>query len=140
MEQRRRVTAILLGTNALLWLATNPDRVAPEARAALSDRSNDLAVSAAPAWEIAVKSRLGRLDAEPLLAAWSETLAAMGVDDLAIDAADSVTACRLAWEHNDPFDRMVVAQALRRGLVIAASDQRMIAGALTPTIDTRSAR
>lgn len=134
------MTAILLDTNALLWLATDPDRVAPGARAVLSDQSNDIAVSAVSAWEIAIKSRLGRLDAEPLLAAWSETLSAMGFDDLAIEAADGVMAGRLAWEHKDPFDRMIVAQAVRRGLVIATSDQRMIAGALTPLVDIRPPR
>lgn len=134
------MTAILLDTNALLWLATDPDRLAPKVRAVLSDQSNDVAVSAVSAWEIAIKSRLGRLDADPLLAAWSETLTAMGFDDLAIDSADGVMAGRLTWDHKDPFDRMIVAQAARRGLTIATSDQRMMAGALTPTIDTRPSR
>lgn len=55
-----------------------------------------------------------------------------------MDSADAATAGRLNWDHKDPFDRMIVAQAARRGFTIATSDRLLLAGALTPVIDTRS--
>lgn len=132
------MTAILLDTNVLLRLVANPDRVAMKARETLADRSNRLLVSAVSAWEISIKTRTGRLNGEALLAGWVESLDRLGADDLVIDALDGAMAGRLAWEHRDPFDRMLVAQAVRHGLTIATSDQQMIDDALTPVIDTRS--
>jgi PIN domain nuclease of toxin-antitoxin system len=130
------VTSILLDTNALLWLVTTPDRVGERARNVLADQANVLLVSAASAWEVSIKTRIGRFDGEPLLSAWSETLAQLNARDLPIDSADATMAGRLGWGHKDPFDRMIVAQAARRGLTIATSDRRIIAGALTPVLDT----
>ncbi len=131
------MTDILLDTNALLWLVTDPDRLAPSALDILGDSANNLYVSAASAWEIAIKTRLGRLDAGPLLSSWSETIAAMAAMDLPIDAIDGAHAGQLAWDHRDPFDRMIVAQATRRGLTIATSDQTIRTGTPVPVIDTR---
>ncbi|MCF8587346.1 type II toxin-antitoxin system VapC family toxin [Gordonia liuliyuniae] len=131
------MTGILLDTNALLRLVTDPSRIAASALTALEDPSNSLYVSAVSAWEIAIKTRLGRLDASPLLSAWPETLTAMAATDLPIDSADAASAGQLNWAHRDPFDRMIVAQATRRGLTIATSDQTIHTGSLTPTIDTR---
>jgi len=131
------VTDVLLDTNAVLWLVSEPDRLSPTTLDILANPGNALYVSAASAWEIAIKTRLGRLDGAPLLAAWEETLSSMSATDLAIDSSDAVTAGQLAWEHRDPFDRMIVAQATRRGLTIATSDQVIQTGTLTPVIDTR---
>ncbi|ASR05379.1 type II toxin-antitoxin system VapC family toxin [Gordonia westfalica] len=131
------MTDILLDTNALLWLVTDPDRLAPSALDILGDPANNLYVSAASAWEIAIKTRLGRLDAGPLLSSWSETIAAMAAMDLPIDAIDGAHAGQLVWDHRDPFDRMIVAQATRRGLTIATSDKAIHRGTLVPVIDTR---
>jgi PIN domain nuclease of toxin-antitoxin system len=61
----------------------------------------------------------------------------MAASDLAIDSADAVIAGQLNWEHRDPFDRMIVAQATRRGLTIATSDKIVQDVTLTPVIDTR---
>ncbi|MCZ4518022.1 type II toxin-antitoxin system VapC family toxin [Rhodococcus ruber] len=132
------MTSFLLDTNALLWLVTDPDRMSDAVRTTLADQGNELVVSAASAWEIAIKTRIGRLDGETLLSTWAETLAAMNATDLAIDSADASAAGRLDWNHNDPFDRMIVAQALRRRLTIVTSDRTVIDGALTPTLDTRA--
>lgn len=131
------MTGVLLDTNAVLWLVSEPDRLSPAALDILANPANALYVSAASTWEIAIKTRLGRLDGAPLLAAWEETLSSMTATDLAIDSSDAVTAGQLAWEHRDPFDRMIVAQATRRGLTIATSDQVIQTGTLTPVIDTR---
>jgi PIN domain nuclease of toxin-antitoxin system len=128
------VTAFLLDTNAVLRLASQPDRIAPAALDALADQANELIVSAASAWEMAIKTRIGRLDGGPLLSAWDETLRAMNATNLAIDSTDAIIAGRLNWAHKDPFDRMLVAQAVRRGLTIATSDNQITAGAFTSVI------
>ncbi len=127
-------SAILLDTHTLLWLLSTPDTVAAAAREAIADPTREVAVSAASAWEIAIKTRLGRLAGEPLLAAWPDVLAAMAITELAIEAADAIMAGRLPWERRDPFDRMIVAQAARRGLTIATRDAHILGAALTPTL------
>lgn len=131
-ETRR--TTILLDTHTLLWLVSAPDQVTDQARETIADPSRKVMVSAVSSWEIAIKTRLGRLDGEPLLSAWPDVLAAMTVTELAIDATDAIMAGRLPWDHSDPFDRMIVAQAARRGLTIATRDALIIGAALTPTL------
>lgn len=125
------MTAYLLDTNAVLRLASAPDRIAPAVRDTLADQANELIVSAVSAWEVAIKTRIGRLDGGPLLSAWDETLGAMNATNLAIDSTDAIVAGQLNWAHKDPFDRMIVAQAVRRGLTIATSDDQIAAGAFT---------
>lgn len=127
-------TAILLDTHTLLWLVSSPGQVSAAAREAIADPAREVAVSAVSAWEIAIKTRLGRLDGEPLLAAWPDILASMALTELAIDAADAIMAGRLPWDHRDPFDRMIVAQAARRGLTIATRDAHILGAALTSTL------
>lgn len=131
------VTAILLDTHALLWLVSTPEKISSAAREVLADPVNELIVSAASAWEVAIKTRIGRLDGGPLLSAWDETLAAMNATGLAIEAADAIVAGQLNWAHKDPFDRMIVAQAARRSLTIATSDDQIAGGALTSIMKIR---
>jgi PIN domain nuclease of toxin-antitoxin system len=126
--------AVLLDTNALLWLVSAPEKVSDPARQLLGDPSTEIMVSAASAWEIAIKTRLGRLDGEPLLSAWPDIIADMTATELAIDAGDAILAARLPWENKDPFDRVLVAQAARRNLTLATSDADILHAALTPTL------
>lgn len=133
---RAVVTAVLLDTNALLWLLASPQKIAQPALAVLEDPSNELFVSAASAWEISIKTRLGRLDGSGVLSSWSDSLAAMAAQELTMNSADATLAGQLEWAHRDPFDRMIVAQATRRGLAIATSDKVIREGAMTPIIPT----
>lgn len=126
--------AILLDTHVLLRLVSVPEEVAAEAREIIGDPARRVVVSAVSAWEIAIKTRLGRLDGEPLLSAWADVMASMGIVELPIDAADAIFAGRLRWDHRDPFDRMIIAQAARRGLTIATRDAHILDAALTPTV------
>ena len=128
--------AVLLDTNALLWLVSAPEKISDSARQLLGDPDTEIVVSAVSAWEIAIKTRLGRLDGEPLLSAWSDIIADMTATDLAIDTGDAILAGRLPWEHKDPFDRILVAQAARRNLTLATSDADILRAALTPTLKT----
>ena len=127
--------AILLDTNALLWLVSEPAKLSPLAREVLSQPSTELMISAASAWEIAIKTRLGRIDGDMLLSAWSDIIADMTATEMPIDAA-AILAGRLPWEHKDPFDRILVAQAARRNLTIATRDAHILGAALTPTLKT----
>ncbi|WP_428339098.1 type II toxin-antitoxin system VapC family toxin [Mycobacterium sp.] len=131
------MTAFLLDTNALLALVSTPDKIAAGVRDTLADPANELIVSAASAWEIAIKTRIERLDGMPLLSSWGETLASMRATDLAIDSADAALAGQLSWNQKDPFDRMIVAQATRRGFTIATSDAQITKSALTAVIKVR---
>lgn len=132
------MSGILLDTNALLWLVAEPERLGPRALDTLSDPATELFVSAASAWEVAIKTRLGRLDGSLLLSSWSETLRAIAATDLPISAADASAAGLLTWDHRDPFDRMLVAQASLRGLTIATSDRVVQSGTLTAIVDTHA--
>jgi PIN domain nuclease of toxin-antitoxin system len=100
----------------------------------LADPATSVWVSSASAWEIATKTRLGRLEGSTLLATWASQLEATRVDDLPIDSDDAILAWRLPWDHGDPFDRLIVAQALRRNLTVATRDATILAAALTATL------
>lgn len=126
---------LLVDTHILLWLVREPAKLDSNALAVLSDPDNTVWVSAASAWEIAIKTRIGRLDGEALLAAWPDLLSSMGIGELPIDSADAILAGRLPWEHRDPFDRAIVAQALRRNLTIATRDTKVADAALTAVLD-----
>lgn len=129
---------ILLDTNALLWWTVAPDKIAPQVRERMAAPSTELVVSAASAWEVAIKTRAGKLPGgETLLSMWDETLASIRAEPIAITAADAIMAGSLPWPHRDPFDRLLVAQAARRGLTLASSDSTVLAGAMSPTVDTR---
>ncbi|QZA07088.1 type II toxin-antitoxin system VapC family toxin [Mycolicibacter heraklionensis] len=125
---------ILLDTHTLLWLVSKPSHLEAEALAILSDPGTSIWVTAASAWEIATKTRLGSLDGAALLSTWTDVVADMSSTELAIDSADAILAGRLPWEHRDPFDRIIVAQALRRNLTIATRDAKIVGAAITPTL------
>jgi len=113
---------LLLDTHAALcWLADDA-RIGPAAERQLSDETNRILLSAAVVWEVAIKRSLGKLQAPGNLAA---TLVAAGVKPLAITLDHANTVESLPWHHRDPFDRMLVAQALAEGATIVSQDERM---------------
>lgn len=125
---------VLLDTHAFLWLASTPTELDAAALAVIADPDTNVWVTAASAWEIATKSRLGRLDGEALLSAWADIIADMSTDELPIESLDAILAGRLLWKHKDPFDRVIVAQALRRNLTIVTRDAKILDAALAPTL------
>jgi len=128
---------ILLDTHILLWALVEPQRLDEDTGAEIRSAANEVLFSTASIWEIAIKTRIGRLDGAPLLSAWDETVASMRAADLAIDSADAALAGQLSWNHKDPFDRMIVAQATRRGFTIATSDDRIAESALTAVLQVQ---
>lgn len=104
---------VLLDTHALLWALAEPDRLSPIARSHIGDRANELLVSAASAWEISTKVRLGKLPgAVALVAGYASLVDRLGASMLAISQEHALYAGGLDWRHRDPFDRVLAAQAV----------------------------
>ena len=114
---------LLLDTHAFLWWLAGSRRLSRSARRAIEDEQNDVLVSAASAWEITTKHRLGKLpEAEEVSLDIAATIAGQGFDELAISVDDAGRAGRLPGPHRDPFDRVLAAQALARDLVLVSTD------------------
>ena len=103
---------LLLDTHAYLWWLTDDKRLSTTARDSIADVRNEIFVSAASAWEIATKQRLGKLAGVPQAAArFAEMVMADGFMHLAIDHHHALLAGGYAATHRDPFDRMLAAQS-----------------------------
>jgi PIN domain nuclease of toxin-antitoxin system len=117
------VTDLLLDTHAYVWALTDPDRLSDRARTAIEAPANVLFVSAASAWEMAIKYRAGKWpEAEILLAQHDDLTGRLGAQPLDISAADARRAGNLDWEHTDPFDRMLAAQSLMHHATLLTRD------------------
>lgn len=115
---------VLLDTHTLLWALNHPERLSSAARDVIRERTVELVCSAVAPWEIATKHRVGRLpEAGPLVAAFTERLAQLGARDLPITHRHALFAGRLAWEHRDPFDRVLAAQSILEGIPLVTSDR-----------------
>jgi PIN domain nuclease of toxin-antitoxin system len=114
---------LLLDTATLLWATSEPGRLTSAARAELEDERNQILVSAASAWELATKHRLGRLpQGEPLVRRWDAELDRMGYAQLAITPEHALRGGGYDVAHADPFDRIIAAQAELERMVLVASD------------------
>lgn len=117
---------VLLDTHALLWATISPSDLSPEVARIIADESNVVLVSAASAWEIATKVRIGRLPgAEELEKEFLDVMKDAGYTLIAIDAAVALRAGRFPSEHRDPFDRVLAAQALADDIPILSSDVKL---------------
>jgi PIN domain nuclease of toxin-antitoxin system len=114
----------LVDTHVLLWAFNGDPALSKRARLTIEDGSNEILVSAASAWEIATKVRLGKLPTgEILMGDLERYLVRLGFDDLPISLAHAARAGSLAGEHRDPFDRMLIAQAQGENLPVISSDR-----------------
>jgi len=111
---------LLVDTNALLWTLIQPDRLVDEARTALTDPANDVVFSVVSAWEIAIKQAAGKLDAPDDL---PEALGQQGFVPLSVTLPHAILAGRLPRHHADPFDRMIVAQAVLEDFTVVTRDR-----------------
>ncbi|HLS15723.1 MAG TPA: type II toxin-antitoxin system VapC family toxin [Beutenbergiaceae bacterium] len=113
----------LLDTHVLLWALTDPAALSRTAHDVIASRRNVLVASAVSAWEVATKARLGKLpQADGLLNAWDRNLRRLDCQRLPISDDHALLAGGLDWEHRDPFDRMLAAQALSDSLVLITRD------------------
>ena len=114
----------LLDTHAFLWWISDSRRLSGAARRAIENDANAIFVSAASAWEITTKHRIGKLArAEAVALDVTGSIAGQGFEDLAITVDDAARAGRLPGIHRDPFDRVLIAQALARDLAIVSVDR-----------------
>lgn len=113
---------LLLDTHVFLWLQTEPERLR-EHRAVVEDPDTELLVSAASAWEIAIKHALGRLPLPEPPATYVPTrVQAIRATPLAVQHDHALAVASLPLLHRDPFDRLLVAQALVLGVTILTAD------------------
>lgn len=113
----------LLDTHVFLWLQTEPARLG-DVLDTLADEQTDLVVSAASAWEIAIKCGLGRLVLpEPPARYVPSRIRAIGAAPLSVDVIDALAVADLPPHHRDPFDRLLVAQARRHGFTLVTADE-----------------
>lgn len=114
---------LLLDTHALLWWLLDDPQLSPAAREAIGNESHTVFVSAASAWELATKHRLGKLgEAGEVVDRFDELVAADGFSHLPITHLHSLEAGSYAVEHRDPFDRMLAAQSKLEHLVLVTRD------------------
>lgn len=113
---------LLLDTHLLLWAAGESSKLPPTARAMIEDRAHQLIFSAASLWEIAIKQALGRSDFRADPALLRRGLLDNGYTELAITGRHAVAVVGLPPLHKDPFDRMLIAQAIADGLLLLTVD------------------
>jgi PIN domain nuclease of toxin-antitoxin system len=114
--------SFLIDTHVFLWFETSSTRLTRRARELIEDANQAAYVSSASFWEIAIKRRAGKLQFKG--SARAAAMAA-GLLELDIDAVDAETAGALAWDHRDPFDRMLVAHCLIRSLTLVTADAKL---------------
>lgn len=114
---------LLLDTHTLLWWFMNDRQLSARVAAAIADDANEVLVSAASAWEIATKHRLGKLPEAPeAYPRFEELVAADGFGYLAVDHRHGLRAGAYQAAHGDPFDRMLAAQAELDNLILVTRD------------------
>jgi PIN domain nuclease of toxin-antitoxin system len=116
---------LLLDTHAFLWWVFADPKLSRAARTAISDEAqNDVFVSAASAWEITTKYRIGKLAGARVVAEdVSGAIAAEGFNPLAVSVLHAERAGGLAGDHRDPFDRMLIAQAISDDLAFVSNER-----------------
>jgi PIN domain nuclease of toxin-antitoxin system len=114
---------VILDTQALLWWVNEPQRLSKRANSILTNTDNTVLVSAAVAWELAIKVNLGKLDALALLTGLTQRLQKEGFTELAVTIGHATRAGLLPLYHRDPFDRLLVAQAQDLGIPVLSADE-----------------
>jgi PIN domain nuclease of toxin-antitoxin system len=114
---------LLLDTHAFLWWVANNDELSRKARAAIADTANECFLSVASAWEMAIKLSLGKLELpEPLARFVPAQLVANGFVQLPIEFRHTAKVATLTFHHRDPFDRLLIAQAIEEKMHIVSAD------------------
>jgi|SRR5699024_10188958 len=116
---------LLLDTHLLLWAAAEPGKLSAQALQLLNDADNELLFSAASLWEVTIKNALGRDDfrVDPRL--FRRGLLDNAYTELAITSAHTVATASLPELHKNPFDRILVAQALTEGFLLLTADEKV---------------
>lgn len=115
---------LLLDTHTLIWMAAGPGHLPVSVRAMLDDPANTVIISAAVAWEISIKVRIGKLPgAEGLERSLADDIVTYGFRDLPVTLSHAQFGGRLPLHHGDPFDRVLAAQSLLEGATLVSKDK-----------------
>lgn len=114
---------LLLDTHVLLWWATLPKSLSATARRAIAADDSEVYVSAATAWEIAIKARIGKLDWPASAGTVNAYVLGQGFRPLPISLEHAELAGQLRIEHKDPFDRMLIAQAQAEDMWLVSNEK-----------------
>lgn len=115
---------ILIDTCAFVWVLQEPERLSAGAKDVFQSRGTTAYLSAVSVWELAVKYRLGKIKLPDVPAAFvPEAMRRLNLEPLDLDVEAAVLAAELDDHHGDPFDRMLVCQALHHGLTILTPDR-----------------
>ncbi len=118
----------LLDTEVWLWMQAQPERLGPHTLLLLADERNELVLSSASSWEIAMKFRQGRLQLpDPPDEYLPDAMLASGVGGLPVEHSHALGVSRLDDHHSDPFDRLLVSQAMLEDLPIISADPSIAA-------------
>lgn len=129
---------LLLDTHVWLWWHTEPERLTAIARRQIADVRNEVFFSAASAWEMAIKRRLGKLALPESVASYvARRLASDNVEALPVTVAHAAAVEALEPLHRDPFDRLLIVQARHEGLRLFTADDQVLAYG-SPSADARS--
>jgi PIN domain nuclease of toxin-antitoxin system len=112
----------LLDTHTLIWFLRSPQALPPRVRGLIEDETTTLAVSLATPWEMSIKTSIGKLDGEDILADFESIVARARFNVLFPTVAQAIASGRLPWFHRDPFDRLLVAQAMELGWSLLSKD------------------
>lgn len=113
---------LLLDTHTVIWYLTDDNKLAAKAKAAIEDPENNCFISLASYWEIAIKNSLGRLRLEIELKKIFEIIEESGLELLMITPKHILQSSTLPFHHYDPFDRIIISQALTENLIIISKD------------------
>jgi PIN domain nuclease of toxin-antitoxin system len=119
-----RMNAVLLDTHVVLWWLEGRGKVSARARSLIEDPAVRVFVSAASAWEIAIKHKAGKLDAASLVGRFASIMEEDQFTELPVSVRHAVAAGLLETKHKDPFDRMLIAQARIEDVPIVSTDSR----------------
>ncbi len=117
----------LRDTNAFLWFISGSDRLSSKARDFMADYNNDLVISSASLWEIAIKTSLGKLE---MLSPFDQLIPAQleknAIDVLPIELDHLSATIKLEFHHRDPFDRLIIAQGISEQIPVITSDAAFV--------------
>jgi PIN domain nuclease of toxin-antitoxin system len=123
---------LLVDSQSVIWAVDNPAQLSPAATAALQDPANEMLVSAVTIWEISIKVGLGKLRLSSPYRDWMNRAIAdlrLTLLPVTVEYADAQAA--LPWHHRDPFDRLLIAQALTDGIALVSADAQFDAYGVT---------
>jgi PIN domain nuclease of toxin-antitoxin system len=116
---------VLLDTHTLIWWMVDPARLSTKATAALADTGCHILVSAVVAWELAIKINTGKIQPSSLLLSLDSVFVKQNFAELPITVEQAIRAGLLPMHHRDPFDRLLVSQALALGIPIVSADRAL---------------